>query len=104
MAWFIKTENFTSKTKKLLPELRKEYLEQHYSWVSKLNDSGIIVYSGFLVDKDHLPGGGGLLMIKAESYKIAKSIIEKDPMIIAGLVTWNLQEWVPIYGSPMKGF
>ena len=102
MAWFIKTEHFTSKTKKLLPELRKEYLEQHYSWVSKLNDSGIIVYSGFLVNKDHLPGGGGLLMIKAESYKIAKSIIEKDPMIVYGLVKWKLQEWISLSGQLIK--
>ena len=103
MPWFIKTEQFTSETKKLLPKMRRKYLEQHYSWVCKLNDSGITISSGYLVDKDHSPGGGGLLIIKADSYKIAKSIIEKDPMIISGLVTWNLQEWVPILGEPITG-
>ena len=42
------------------------------------------------------PGGGGLLIIEADSFKVAKSIIEKDPMILNGLVKWKLQEWIPI--------
>jgi len=24
------------------------------------------------------------------------SLIKKDPMIVHNLVTWNLQEWIPI--------
>ena len=101
MSWYIKTERFTAKTTQLSPEKRQIYLDQHKSWVTQLNDSGVIVCSGYLADKNHSPGGGGLLIIEAESYTIAKSIIEEDPMIVSGLVTWNLQEWIPIFGQPI---
>ena len=100
MPWFIKTEHFTSKTNKLSSEVRKKYLNQHRHWVLNLKNSGVDILSGYLVDQDHSPGGGGLLIIEAGSYKEAKSIIEKDPMIVSGLVTWSLQEWIPVIGKP----
>ena len=101
MPWFIKTEQFNDETVKLSHESRKEFLDEHRSWVIELNNKGIKASSGYLVDKNHLPGGGGLLILKACSFAEAKSIIEQDPMIVAGLVTWVLQEWVPVFGQPM---
>ena len=29
----------------------------------------------------------------------AKSIIEKDPLILAGLVVWKIEEWMPVAGN-----
>ncbi len=101
MPWYIKTEHFTSETIKLDQEVRMKYINEHYSWVLKLKDLGITVSSGYLVDKNGAPGGGGLLMIEADSFQKAKSIIERDPIILAGLVTWKLQEWVPVSGRPL---
>ena len=99
MACFIKTETFTEKTKQLPLEERKKHLKAHLEWVKQLDDLGIKVKSGFLVDDQKHPGGGGLLLIKAESFEAAKKIIKKDPMIVAGLVDWNLKEWVSVYGE-----
>ena len=99
MPWFIKTERFTSSTMNLSKEERKQYLDKHRSWVIGLKSSGTNISSGYLVDERKSPGGGGLLILEAKSFTEAKSLIEKDPVIIAGLVTWTLQEWVPVIGE-----
>ncbi len=96
MAWFIKTEIFTDETLQLSVSKRKFYLNKHKSWIQALTDSGINVKSGFLVDQNGRPGGGGLLILEAHSFKEAKSLINKDPLIKAGLVHWTLQEWIPV--------
>ena len=65
----------------------------------KLKQSGHQVASGYLVNKQGLPGGGGLLILQSKNYEAAKSVIEEDPMIIAGLVSWSLKEWIPVSGN-----
>ncbi len=102
MPWYIKTEKFTNKTLKLSAEERKVFLQRHKNWVIQLNKRGEKIISGYLVDKKQLPGGGGLLIIKANSYEEAMSLIQEDPMIICDLVTWELQEWIPIVGQLMN--
>ncbi len=99
MAWFIKTERFTSETMSLSQEKRQYHINQHCSWVIHLNKLGIKVVSGYLVDKLGRPGGGGLLILEAESFNEARCLIEKDPMIISGLVNWELQEWKKVHGE-----
>ncbi len=99
MPWFIKTEKFTLKTSKLSNEKRQRYLQAHCNWVMNLKQSGMKIASGYLVDNNRLPGGGGLLIIEAYSFEAAKSLIIKDPMIVANLVIWNLQEWIPVCGD-----
>ena len=99
MPWFIKTERFTEKTLKLRPEVRKKYLSEHQKWVVNLDDLGIVLSSGFLVNENQKAGGGGLLIIKANSFEIAKELVEQDPMIRAGLVDWKLEEWIPVHGN-----
>ena len=101
MSYFVKTESFTIETKKLPLEVRQQYLAQHRSWVSELNKSGTRISSGYLVDKHSAPGGGGLLIIEADSYQEAFSIIQMDPMIISGLVHWDLQEFVSVSGPKL---
>ena len=96
MPWFIKTERFTNQTLSMPPEERKLFLAQHKSWILKLNSLGKKVISGYLVNENKLPGGGGLLILEANSYEEAKSLIQEDPMIVYDLVSWTLQEWVPV--------
>ena len=55
--------------------------------------------SGYLVDKDGFPGGGGVLVFEAETFQSAKAMILDDPMISRGLVKWALNEWRPICGN-----
>ncbi len=98
MPIFIKNEKFTKAAKALSSETRKEYLNQHRSWVQSLKHSGRNIASGYLVSKKKKPGGGGLLVIEANTFEEAKIIIEKDPMIKNNLVTWEIQEWIPVSG------
>ena len=102
MSWFIKTERFKSATLRLSKEERKIFLTRHKDWVIKLNKQGKKIISGYLVDEKQLPGGGGLLIVEATSYEEAMSLIKEDPMIVFDLVTWELQEWVPVVGQLMS--
>ena len=102
MPWFIKTERFTPQTLKLTSQERRLFLEKHKAWVAKLNATGIKICSGYLADQNKLPGGGGLLILEAESYEDAIALIEKDPMIMNNLVSWEIQEWIPCFGELMN--
>ncbi len=99
MPFFIKTEKFTKETQALPPKKRAEYLFQHKIWVKSLKDSGQRISSGYLANNEAQPGGGGLLLIEANSYEEAKGILEQDPMIINKLVNWEINQWVPIPGN-----
>ena len=99
MPCFIKTEQFTPEMKMMATEIRNQYLEKHRSWVNNLREKGVKIVSGYLADENSLAGGGGLLFLESNSYKTAKSIIEKDPLILAGLVVWKIEEWVPVVGN-----
>ena len=96
MPIFIKTEKFTEKTLKLSPKDRKAFLLMHKKWVEKIKNSGEIISSGYLVNEERSPGGGGLIVFEAKDYSSAKNLISNDPMILNQLVVWDLQEWIPI--------
>ncbi len=99
MPYFIKTEKFNNNAEKLLPKIRKQYLMEHKKWVKSLESKGIFISSGYLVDANQKPGGGGLLIFKAESYDAAIILIREDPMITNKLVEWDLKEWVHVTGG-----
>ena len=99
MAWFVKTETFTAVAAALSVEQRRPTLEAHRRWVLNEAAAGRRLRSGYLVDGDRQPGGGGLLMFEATSYADALTWVQNDPMIIAGLVDWQVQEWIPVNGD-----
>ena len=96
MRCFIKTERFTKETFKLSNKERKVFLSKHKEWIAKLHSKGIKASSGYLVNKNNQPGGGGLLIIYSYSYDEAMKIVKQDPMIENNLVTWELNEWIPV--------
>ena len=98
MPIFIKTEKFKDETLELSNSERKIFLLMHKEWIEQIRQSGNYVHSGYLINEKRMPGGGGLLIIEAKDYLSAQKIIEKDPMITNDLVTWELQEWIPING------
>jgi uncharacterized protein YciI len=69
--------------------------------VEQQRTSGSILSSGFLVDGEGRPGGGGLLVLEAESYAQALALVQQDPMVARGLVNWTLQQWRPVAGLPL---
>ena len=99
MAWFVKTETFTPVAAALPLAERRPTLEAHRRWVVQEAAAGRRLHSGYLVDRDRRPGGGGLLMFEASSYAEALAWVQHDPMIRAGLVDWKLQEWIPVSGD-----
>ena len=83
----------------LSPEQRRRHCEDHCAWVESQRRSGLRMASGFLVDGDHKPGGGGLLVFEAPSYAAAEALIQQDPMIARDLVEWSLHAWRPVSGD-----
>ena len=98
MAWFIKTERFRRSYSELKP-----YLNAHRAWVSELRQQGVEVSSGYLVDADGNPGGGGLLLLEAADHAAAEALVLQDPMISSGSVDWQLQGWKPAVGNLATG-
>ena len=78
---------------------RRPHLEAHRAWVEQESAAGRRIRNGFLVDEQRRPGGGGLLIFEAASYAEALEWVQQDPMIQAALVSWTLQEWVPVSGG-----
>ena len=99
MPWFVKQETFTVAMTTLSPEQRRRHCEDHRAWVESQRSSGLRMASGFLVDGDHKPGGGGLLVFEAPSYAAAEALIQQDPMLLSGGVEWELQEWISSVGD-----
>ena len=99
MPWFIKQETFTAAMTSLSADQRRRHCQDHRRWVEAQRLAGCAMASGFLVDAQHKPGGGGFLVFEAESYEAAKTFIAADPMIARNLVDWTLHEWMPVEGN-----
>ena len=95
MAWFIKTEQFRSPRQEAIAP----HLDAHRRWVAQQRRRGRAMASGYLVDEHRRPGGGGLLLLEAESYGEALAVVRSDPMVASGCVDWQLQGWIPVVGN-----
>jgi uncharacterized protein YciI len=94
MPWFVKQETFLRPYSAMKP-----HLEAHRRWVEQLRADGVVISSGYLVDGEGRPGGGGLLQLQAANYAEAEALVLEDPMVRSGGVEWRLQEWRPSVGD-----
>ena len=94
MPWFIKTETFNHPHAEVAP-----HLAAHRAWVEQVRQQGVRISSGYLVDGDGRPGGGGLLLLEAVDHAAAEALIRQDPMLISGCVDWKLQGWIGAAGD-----
>ncbi len=94
MPWFVKEETFLRPYAAMKP-----HLEAHHRWVEDLRRTGVVISSGYLVDGEGRPGGGGLLLLEASSYAEAEELVRGDPMVRSGGVEWRLQQWRPAVGD-----
>jgi uncharacterized protein YciI len=94
MAWYIKTETFLLPHEQVIPHLRA-----HRAWVEALRRDGVDISSGYLVDGEGQPGGGGLMLLQAADHAAAEALVRQDPMIVSECVEWRLQAWVPVVGD-----
>ncbi len=94
MPWFIKRETFRLPHAELRPDLAA-----HRAWVAELRERGVHISSGYLVDGEGQPGGGGLLLLEAVDYARAEALIRQDPMVRGGGVDWTLHQWIGAVGD-----
>ena len=94
MPWYVKHETF------LRPYAEMQtHLAAHRAWVAGLRERGVRISSGYLVDGEGRPGGGGLLLLEAPDHAAAAELIQQDPMVISRLVDWSLQQWIRAVGD-----
>jgi uncharacterized protein YciI/GNAT superfamily N-acetyltransferase len=93
-SWFCKTEEF----KRPFPEV-KPHLENHKLWVNSLRREGKCITSGYRVDSEGKPGGGGLMFLAARSYEEAFQIVKQDPLVANDCVEWELNGWIGQVGD-----
>jgi len=96
LPWFVKTETF--KTALSFPQI-KPHLDEHKAWVASLRAEGRPVTSGYRVDADGKPGGGGLMLFAAEDFAAAERLVLCDPLVANGCVDWSLNEWIADVGD-----
>jgi uncharacterized protein YciI len=94
MAWFIKRETIHATPAEVRP-----HLAAHRAWVADLRSAGVRISSGYLVDGEGRPGGGGLLLLEAADHAAAEALIQQDPMVRSGCVTWTLHGWISAVGD-----
>ena len=94
MPWFVKQETFLRPYAAMKP-----HLAAHRAWVEQLRQEGVVISSGYLVDGEGQPGGGGLLLLQAEDHAAAEALVRRDPMLISGGVKWRLEQWRPAVGD-----
>ena len=94
LKWFVKTEQFC----KPFPVV-KPHLEAHRAWVAELREAGMTVTSGYRVDSEGKPGGGGLLLFAAADHAAALALVTQDPLIANDCVEWQLNRWIPEVGD-----
>ena len=93
-SWYVKTETF----KKPYPQV-KPYLESHRTWIQKLRQEGYCITSGYRVDGEGRPGGGGLMIFSARDYESARELVLEDPLVKNDCVDWVLNGWISEVGD-----
>ena len=94
LKWFVKTEQFC----KPFPVV-KPHLEAHRAWVAELRDAGMTITSGYRVDAEGKPGGGGLMLFRAFDHKAAVKLCESDPLVANECVDWVVNGWIAEVGD-----
>jgi len=95
LQWFVKTEQFS----KPFPEV-KPHLEAHRVWVRKIRESNPqTIASGYRVDENDRPGGGGLMIFAAKDYETAEKLVRNDPLVANECVDWQLNKWIAETGD-----
>jgi uncharacterized protein YciI len=83
MPWFAKIENGI-----VDKEIFDQHVPAHIAYVKDLIAKGYEAKSGYWKRR-----GGGMLLFAAESWEEAEEIVQADPLVKNGCVTYELYEW-----------
>lgn len=64
------------------------HLPAHREYLQQLDAAGVLVLSGPFADKR-----GGMVLIRAASEDAARAVAERDPLVAAGVDTYELRQW-----------
>lgn len=70
------------------------HLKEHLLYMIELEKRGALVLSGPLYDESGAMTGGGISVLRAESFEAARRMAEADPFFRAGLREFSLRRWV----------
>lgn len=65
-------------------------LPRHWEYLDKLNDQGILVFSGPMK-----PRTGGVIILNLDSREEIDRLLEKDPFYIEHIVDYNIIQFIP---------
>ncbi|MGB8698532.1 MAG: YciI family protein [Thermosynechococcaceae cyanobacterium] len=86
MPWFVKIE------RGLVDKATFDrFVPAHKAYVQALNVQGRQASTGYWRDSR-----GGMLLFQAADWAEAQTIVEQDPLIANGCVTYELHEWVHV--------
>jgi len=83
MPWFVKIEKGVVDKPTF-----DQYVPAHLAFVKDLIAAGHQAKTGYWQER-----GGGMLLFWADSLEEAKTIVEQDPLICNGCVSYELHEW-----------
>ena len=68
--------------------------------MAALRTSGEVqITSGYRVDRNDRPGGGGLMLFRAVDYGAAEALVLQDPLVANECVHWSLHRWIAEVGD-----
>lgn len=73
-------------------------LPAHLEHQVRLEKAGIMFGAGPMANEDGSPGGG-LIIIRADSFEAARAIVDEDPLHKSGLRTYTIRRWTMNEGS-----
>lgn len=83
MPWFTKIEQGIVEK-----PIFDQYVPAHVAYVKDLIAKGHQARSGYWKERE-----GGMLIFKAASLEEAQTLVEQDPLVKNGCVTYELYEW-----------
>lgn len=75
------------------------HLDDHLRWLLELEQTGVLVMSGPLVDGPRVAPGSGVTVLRSETEEDARDIAGADPFVREGLRTFELLRWRVNEGS-----
>jgi uncharacterized protein YciI len=71
----------------------ERHVEEHLSWLLKLEADGVVFLSGPLVTGPQVGPGSGITVLRAANTAEAEAIAATDPFVVAGLRTFAVYGW-----------
>jgi uncharacterized protein YciI len=72
------------------PEELERVIPPHIEWLKEMMAGGVVVQAGKWGDL------GGAYVVRAEGLREAEALVEGDPLLASGLVTWDVAEFWPM--------